>query len=87
MFEQKIYYLLNLLYGQLYILYVVQLSGHVIAIYMGAVLYLVQMTVTWTSGYDINEAVPLVEWGLKNDIQTQSPAGTLTYFQNDMCGK
>ncbi|KAJ0105154.1 hypothetical protein Patl1_18270 [Pistacia atlantica] len=45
-----------------------------------------EMTVTWTSGYGINEAVPLVEWGLKNDVQTQSPAGTLTYFQNDMCG-
>lgn len=45
------------------------------------------MTVTWTSGYDIHEAVPLVEWGLKGDVQTQSPAGTLTYFRNDMCGK
>lgn len=45
------------------------------------------MTVTWTSGYDINEAVPFVEWGLKGDLQTRSPAGTLTFFQSDMCGE
>lgn len=45
------------------------------------------MTVTWTSGYDISEASPFVEWGLKGDLQMHSPAGTLTFFQNDMCGK
>uniref|UniRef100_A0A2N9IEV5 Purple acid phosphatase n=1 Tax=Fagus sylvatica TaxID=28930 RepID=A0A2N9IEV5_FAGSY len=45
-----------------------------------------EMTVTWTSGYNINEAVPFIEWGLKGQIQTQSPAGTLTIDQNSMCG-
>ncbi|KAL9433994.1 hypothetical protein AB3S75_028765 [Citrus x aurantiifolia] len=45
-----------------------------------------EMTVTWTSGYDISEAAPFVEWGLKGDLQMHSPAGTLTFFQNDMCG-
>ncbi|KAM3752007.1 hypothetical protein ACB098_04G155400 [Castanea mollissima] len=44
-----------------------------------------EMTVTWTSGYSIDEAVPLVEWG-KGETQTQSPAGTLTIDQNSMCG-
>jgi hypothetical protein len=45
-----------------------------------------QMTVTWTSGYAIDEAVPLLEWGLKGETQTRSPAGTLTVDQNSMCG-
>ncbi|XP_030938552.1 probable inactive purple acid phosphatase 27 [Quercus lobata] len=45
-----------------------------------------EMTVTWTSGYNINEAVPFVEWGLKGESQTQSPAGTLTFSRNAMCG-
>ncbi|XP_062168602.1 probable inactive purple acid phosphatase 27 [Alnus glutinosa] len=45
-----------------------------------------EMTVTWTSGYAIDEAVPLVEWGLKGETQTRSPAGTLTVDQNSMCG-
>ena len=45
-----------------------------------------QMTVTWTSGYNINKAVPFVEWGLKGESQTQSPAGTLTFSRNAMCG-
>ncbi|KAH1202104.1 putative inactive purple acid phosphatase 27 [Glycine max] len=31
-----------------------------------------EMTVTWTSGYDINEAIPFVEWGPKG-----SPAQTV----------
>ena len=44
-----------------------------------------QMTVTWTSGYSINEAVPFVEWGLKGGYQMQSPAGTLTFNRNSMC--
>ncbi|XP_061371796.1 probable inactive purple acid phosphatase 27 [Gastrolobium bilobum] len=46
-----------------------------------------EMTVTWTSGYDINEAVPFVEWGLKGERQTRSPAGTLTFSRNSMCGE
>ncbi|XP_062169234.1 nucleotide pyrophosphatase/phosphodiesterase-like [Alnus glutinosa] len=45
-----------------------------------------EMTVTWTSGYAIDEAVPLVQWGLKGETQTRSPAGTLTVDQNSMCG-
>ncbi|XP_043706345.1 probable inactive purple acid phosphatase 27 [Telopea speciosissima] len=45
-----------------------------------------EMTVTWTSGYNINEAVPFVEWGLKGESQVRSPAGTLTFQQNSMCG-
>ncbi|KAK8690832.1 hypothetical protein V6N13_074358 [Hibiscus sabdariffa] len=44
-----------------------------------------EMTVTWTSGYNIIEAVPFVEWGMKGEYQTRSPAGTLTFHQNDMC--
>ncbi|XP_011024021.1 PREDICTED: probable inactive purple acid phosphatase 27 [Populus euphratica] len=45
-----------------------------------------EMTVTWTSGYGITEAMPMVEWGLKGESQTRSPAGTLTFHQNSMCG-
>ncbi|XP_044486698.1 probable inactive purple acid phosphatase 27 isoform X2 [Mangifera indica] len=45
-----------------------------------------EMAVTWTSGYNINEAVPFVEWGFKGESQTQSPAGTLTFHRNSMCG-
>lgn len=45
-----------------------------------------QMTVTWTSGYNIDEAVPLVAWGLTGEYQTLSPAGTLTFHRNSMCG-
>ncbi|GLT53052.1 hypothetical protein SLA2020_263490 [Shorea laevis] len=45
-----------------------------------------EMTITWTSGYAIDEAVPLVEWGMKGETQTRSPAGTLTVDQNSMCG-
>ncbi|KAG5056816.1 hypothetical protein GLYMA_05G047900v4 [Glycine max] len=45
-----------------------------------------EMTVTWTSGYDINEATPFVEWGPKGKTQVQSPAGTLTFGRNSMCG-
>ena len=47
----------------------------------------VQMTVTWSSGYSIDEAVPFVEWGLKGETNMRSPAGTLTIEQNSMCGK
>lgn len=44
------------------------------------------MTVTWTSGYDINEATPFVEWGTEGKTPVQSPAGTLTFGRNSMCG-
>ena len=45
-----------------------------------------QMTVTWTSGYNIDEAVPFVEWGFKGRPQVQALAGTLTFKRNAMCG-
>ena len=45
-----------------------------------------QMTVTWTSGYNIKEAVPFVEWGEKGGRRFLSPAGTLTFDRNSMCG-
>lgn len=45
------------------------------------------MTVTWTSGYDINEAVPMVEWAMKGGPKSLSPAGTLTFHRNSLCGK
>ncbi|TQD69495.1 hypothetical protein C1H46_044972 [Malus baccata] len=44
-----------------------------------------EMTVTWTSGYDISEAVPFVEWGFAGEAQTRSPAGTLTFPRGSMC--
>ncbi|CAL5430767.1 unnamed protein product [Camellia sinensis] len=44
-----------------------------------------EMTVTWTSGYGINEAEPFVEWGPQGGEQRQSPAGTLTFDRNSMC--
>ncbi|KAB1217433.1 putative inactive purple acid phosphatase 27 [Morella rubra] len=45
-----------------------------------------QMTVTWTSGYGIDEAIPFVEWGKKGARQDESPAGTLTFTRNTLCG-
>lgn len=45
-----------------------------------------EMTVTWTSGYGINEAEPFVEWGFKGRDQKRSPAGTLTFSRSSMCG-
>ncbi|XP_050220986.1 probable inactive purple acid phosphatase 27 [Mercurialis annua] len=45
-----------------------------------------EMTVTWTSGYNIDEAIPFVAWGLNGDTSLRSPAGTLTFDQNSMCG-
>ncbi|XP_010258053.1 PREDICTED: probable inactive purple acid phosphatase 1 [Nelumbo nucifera] len=45
-----------------------------------------EMTVTWTSGYSINEAEPFVEWGKQGGDQMRSPAGTLTFNRNSMCG-
>lgn len=44
------------------------------------------MTVTWTSGYDINEAVPIVEWGRQGETQSRSPAATLTFDRTSLCG-
>ena len=45
------------------------------------------MTVTWTSGYGINEAEPFVEWGPKGgDRVLSAAAGTLTFDRNSMCG-
>ncbi|XP_051115042.1 probable inactive purple acid phosphatase 27 [Andrographis paniculata] len=45
-----------------------------------------EMTVTWTSGYNIDEATPFVEWGLKGHHPRRSPAGTLSIERNSMCG-
>ncbi|KDP30918.1 hypothetical protein JCGZ_11294 [Jatropha curcas] len=45
-----------------------------------------EMTITWTSGYNIDEAVPFVAWGLRGATLARSPAGTLTFNQNSMCG-
>lgn len=45
-----------------------------------------EMTVTWTSGYGIEEAYPFVKWGHKGGHQKLSPAGTLTFNRNSMCG-
>lgn len=44
------------------------------------------MTVTWTSGYGIDEAEPLVEWSQNGKDLMRSPAGTLTFDRNSMCG-
>lgn len=49
-------------------------------------MFIFQMTVTWTSGYGINEAEPFVEWGARGDSQVRTPAGTLTFSRNSMCG-
>ncbi|KAH6798704.1 Purple acid phosphatases superfamily protein [Perilla frutescens var. frutescens] len=45
-----------------------------------------EMTVTWTSGYDISEAEPFVEWGRKGGYQVPSLAVTLTFDRGSMCG-
>ncbi|XP_010527966.1 PREDICTED: probable inactive purple acid phosphatase 1 isoform X2 [Tarenaya hassleriana] len=45
-----------------------------------------EMTVTWTSGYSIDIAEPVVEWGMKGGEPKLSPAGTLTFGRNSMCG-
>ncbi|CAO2826982.1 unnamed protein product [Amaranthus hypochondriacus] len=45
-----------------------------------------EMTVTWTSGYNIDEAVAFVEWGPLDSSTKQSPAGTMTYTRNTVCG-
>ncbi|XP_021847584.1 nucleotide pyrophosphatase/phosphodiesterase [Spinacia oleracea] len=45
-----------------------------------------EMTVTWTSGYNIDEAVPFVQWGPPDLIPKRAPAGTLTYTRKTLCG-
>ncbi|XP_059648756.1 probable inactive purple acid phosphatase 1 [Cornus florida] len=45
-----------------------------------------EMTVTWTSGYGINEAESFVEWGPQGGEQRRSPVGTLTFDRSSMCG-
>ncbi|XP_012833455.1 PREDICTED: probable inactive purple acid phosphatase 27 [Erythranthe guttata] len=45
-----------------------------------------EMTVTWTSGYNVDEAVPLIEWSSAIHSKMRSPAGTLTFHRNSMCG-
>ncbi|XP_074309639.1 putative inactive purple acid phosphatase 1 [Silene latifolia] len=45
-----------------------------------------EMTVTWTSGYSIDEAIPVVQWGLQGEKKIISPAGTLTFDRTSMCG-
>ncbi|KAL5553634.1 hypothetical protein UlMin_041035, partial [Ulmus minor] len=44
-----------------------------------------EMTVTWTSGYGIDEAEPFVEWSQKGGDNVRTPAGTLTFDRNTMC--
>ncbi|KAK3122233.1 hypothetical protein QOZ80_8BG0666870 [Eleusine coracana subsp. coracana] len=46
-----------------------------------------EMTVTWTSGYDISEAYPFVDWGVAGAQPTRTPAGTLTFNRGSMCGE
>ncbi|XP_062232238.1 nucleotide pyrophosphatase/phosphodiesterase-like [Phragmites australis] len=48
-----------------------------------------EMTVTWTSGYDISEAYPFVEWGMvvAGAKPTRTAAGTLTFNRGSMCGE
>ncbi|KAM0937488.1 putative phosphodiesterase I [Dioscorea sansibarensis] len=45
-----------------------------------------EMTVTWTSGYSVDEATPFVEWVAQGGTPTRSPAGTLTISRSSMCG-
>lgn len=44
------------------------------------------MTVTWTSGYDITEAYPFVEWGMKWRPGVRTAAGTVTFDRESICG-
>uniref|UniRef100_A0A0D3H8N5 Purple acid phosphatase n=1 Tax=Oryza barthii TaxID=65489 RepID=A0A0D3H8N5_9ORYZ len=49
-----------------------------------------EMAVTWTSGYNVDEAYPFVEWrmnGKENARARRSPADTLTFTRNHLCGK
>ncbi|KAL6186756.1 hypothetical protein ACLB2K_042875 [Fragaria x ananassa] len=44
-----------------------------------------EMTVTWTSGYGIDEAEPFVVWGPRGE-RLRSPAVTQTFDRHSMCG-
>ncbi|CAM0952208.1 unnamed protein product [Alopecurus aequalis] len=45
------------------------------------------MAVTWTSGYNIGEAYPFVEWRMKGEeTSKRTPAGTLTFTRGHLCG-
>uniref|UniRef100_A0A0E0M336 Purple acid phosphatase n=1 Tax=Oryza punctata TaxID=4537 RepID=A0A0E0M336_ORYPU len=49
-----------------------------------------EMAVTWTSGYNIDEAYPFVEWRMKGEENARarrSPADTLTFTRSHLCGK
>ncbi|KAL5201042.1 hypothetical protein ABZP36_035396 [Zizania latifolia] len=47
-----------------------------------------EMAVTWTSGYNIDEAYPFVEWRMKGEENAKrTPAGTLTFTKSHLCGK
>ncbi|BAT08857.1 Os09g0505900, partial [Oryza sativa Japonica Group] len=49
-----------------------------------------EMAVTWTSGYNVDEAYPFVEWTMnekENARARRSPADTLTFTRNHLCGK
>lgn len=46
-----------------------------------------QMTVTWTSGYGKKDADAVVQWGTEVGEESWfSPASTLTFTRDDMCG-
>ncbi|XP_020216187.1 probable inactive purple acid phosphatase 1 [Cajanus cajan] len=45
-----------------------------------------EMTVTWTSGYGISDAEPFVQWGPKGGDHMDSPAETLTFTSDSLCG-
>jgi hypothetical protein len=44
------------------------------------------MTVTWTSGYGISEAYPIVEWAMKGRPSVRTAAGTVTFDRESICG-
>lgn len=46
-----------------------------------------EMTVTWTSGYESDEAYPFVEWGMKWRPPVRSAAGTVTFDRESVCGE
>ncbi|XP_024994014.1 probable inactive purple acid phosphatase 1 isoform X3 [Cynara cardunculus var. scolymus] len=45
-----------------------------------------KMTITWTSGYGVDEAEPFVEWARRGEDKRRSPAATLTIDRNSLCG-
>lgn len=46
-------------------------------VFLGVEFIFMQMTVTWTSGYNIDEAYPFVDLGLLDSSLKKSPAGGL----------